>query len=301
MLERWFGEARDRFVADFYLREPFALPSTGQELVHLAAWEILPRILGQVPEPDVLVVRNGRYFPEIQPRSAQQVECLFAAGFSIVIRNAERHDSGLLDLCSAFAQELKARVAVQLYATPAGFHGFGWHYDAEEVFILQTSGCKEYFLRRTTVHPSPVWDAMPKDMQYGLETSSLQASTLVTGDVLYIPAGMWHMARAIEPSLSISVGVFAKSGIDALDAARTELILDPLWRQRIPFEGAARVEHVRKLRGDLIVRLQDLESLVELLAEGEQERPSAAETDGTERTQAGGGEVRSSDGGRHGE
>lgn len=279
MLEQWFGEANAQFLSDFYLREPFALPGTGQGLIHLAAWDILPRILEQTPEPDVLVVRNGRYFPEIQPRSAQQVQCLFAAGFSIVIRNAERHDPGLLDLCNAFAKELRARVAVQLYATPAGFHGFGWHYDAEEVFILQTSGCKEYFLRRNTVHPSPVWGAMPKDMQYGLETSSFQASTLVTGDVLYIPAGMWHMARAIEPALSISVGVFAKTGIDAVDATRTQLLLDPLWRQRIPIDGAARTDHLRKLRVDLMARLHDLERMVELLAAEEQVEPSAAPND----------------------
>ena len=271
MLERWFGEARERFVTDFYLREPFALPGTGQELVHLATWEILPRILAQVPEPEVLVVRNGRYFPEIQPHSSDQIQSLFAAGFSIVIRNAERHDPGLLDLCNAFAQELRTRVAVQLYATPAGSHGFGWHYDAEEVFVLQTSGCKEYFLRRNTVHPSPVWDAMPKDMQYGRETSSFRASTLVTGDVLYIPAGMWHMARAVEPALSISVGVFARTGIDVVNAARSALLLDPLWRQRIPFDGAARLEHLRKLREDLIARLHDLDRVVELLAGAEQD------------------------------
>jgi len=123
MLERWFGEARERFVSDFYLRRPSALPNTGKELVHLAEWDILPRILGQSPEPDVLVVRNGRYFPEIQPRTAEQIRYLFAARLSIVIRNAERHDCGLRDPCDAFSRELKARVARLLYATPSPFHG----------------------------------------------------------------------------------------------------------------------------------------------------------------------------------
>jgi 50S ribosomal protein L16 3-hydroxylase len=46
-------------------------------------------------------------------------------------------------------------------------------------------------------------------MQFGRETSPLIASTLVAGDWLYIPRGWWHMARAADDSLSISVGVLS--------------------------------------------------------------------------------------------
>ena len=36
---------------------------------------------------------------------------------------------------------------VQVFATPAGTHGFGWHYDLEDVFIAQTAGMKDYYFR----------------------------------------------------------------------------------------------------------------------------------------------------------
>jgi ribosomal protein L16 Arg81 hydroxylase len=98
-------------------------------------------------------------------------------------------------------------------------------------------------------------------MQYGLEKSPFQATTLVPGDVLYIPAGMWHMARAIERSLSVSVGVFAPTGIDLLETARAQLLQDPLWRQRMPLEVAARRDHLEKLRNGLIARINDAELL----------------------------------------
>jgi ribosomal protein L16 Arg81 hydroxylase len=98
-------------------------------------------------------------------------------------------------------------VSIQVYATPAGYRSFGWHYDCEDVFIVQTSGMKEYLLRRNTVNPAPTIDAMPRDMRLELETSPAIACTLIAGDWLYIPRGWWHVAAAIENSLSISVGV----------------------------------------------------------------------------------------------
>ena len=37
-------------------------------------------------------------------------------------------------------RDFAAPVDVHLYCTPAGQPGFGWHYDAEDVFVLQTAG-----------------------------------------------------------------------------------------------------------------------------------------------------------------
>jgi ribosomal protein L16 Arg81 hydroxylase len=39
------------------------------------------------------------------------------------------------------------------------------------------------------------------------ETSPLQTARLFPGDVLYLPALWWHMARCVEDSLSIALGV----------------------------------------------------------------------------------------------
>ena len=40
------------------------------------------------------------------------------------------------------------------------------------------------------------------------ERSPLQTARLLPGDCLYLPAGFWHMARSIEDSLSMSLGVY---------------------------------------------------------------------------------------------
>jgi ribosomal protein L16 Arg81 hydroxylase len=213
-----------------------------------------------------MVVRNGCLARGVRPRSGEQLQSLLSRGFSVVIRNAEKHDTGLLDLCNAFARELEASTAIQLYATPAGYHSFGWHYDAEEVFVLQTAGTKEYFLRGNTVYPHPVADAMPSDMGYERESGPFLASTLAPGDVLYIPAGMWHMARAIDPALSISVGVFATTGVDLIERIRKGLRRRSLWRQRLPLAGPLREAHLHELRRDLLERLEEPETFRDLVS-----------------------------------
>jgi ribosomal protein L16 Arg81 hydroxylase len=137
----------------------------------------------------------------------REAQALFGGGCSIVMRGLERHDEALKELAGAISEELEGTVSIQSYATPREFSSFGWHYDCEDVFIVQTAGTKEYFLRANTVNPSPHIRAMPRDMQYGRETSPTMACTLVAGDWLYVPSGWWHVARALDDALSISVGV----------------------------------------------------------------------------------------------
>ena len=47
------------------------------------------------------------------------------------------------------SRSFHAPVDIQVYLTPDQHQAFGWHYDLEEVFIIQVQGCKEYSLRQT--------------------------------------------------------------------------------------------------------------------------------------------------------
>ena len=51
--------------------------------------------------------------------------------------------------------------------------------------------------------------AMPRDMHYEREQTPTVGATLIPGDWLYVPRGWWHVARAYEDSLSISIGVLS--------------------------------------------------------------------------------------------
>lgn len=208
MLSQWIDDLpRERFLTEAFQRVPLARPGTARGAMRLVNWDVIDRLIAS--GADMLVVRNSKLRREEMPATLAEAHALFRGGWSLVLRRCERHDPSLAQLARAFEKELDGEVSIQLYITPAGYHSFGWHYDCEDVFIAQTSGIKEYYLRANTVNPAPRLSAMPANMHYERETSPPMAATLVTGDALYIPRGWWHAARATEDAMSISVGVLS--------------------------------------------------------------------------------------------
>lgn len=213
MLTDWLGPVtREAFFRDHFQREPLAQPATARGALRLLNWGTVARLVDA--RADMLLVRNSKLKRDELPSRFEDVLALFRDGYSVVLRQCERHEAPLRELADNAEAAVGGQAIVQVYATPGGFHSFSWHYDVEDVFIAQTVGVKEYFLRRNTINPEPTLDAMPKDMQYERETTPIVGTTLMPGDFLYIPRGWWHVAKAKEDALSISVGVLS-------DAARS--------------------------------------------------------------------------------
>jgi ribosomal protein L16 Arg81 hydroxylase len=204
--------SRGDFSSTYLRKAPFAEPDSARAFTPLFDWSALDRVLkwpGRNPDADsdVLVVKQGRLVPAPTPRTLGDARTLLDTGSSLVIRRAERRDAALSELAQRFERACSGVAHIQLFVTPKGERGFGWHYHAEEVFILQTRGTKEYFLRRNTMNPNPVPQPHYDFAPVSRERTPLMAGTLVAGDWLYIPSGWWHAATAREDSLSISVGV----------------------------------------------------------------------------------------------
>ncbi len=241
------------FLDQYYLKLPLALAGGCQALCELGGWQTVERILAH-PEADVLVVKSGEQRPAQGNPSYAEARTLHAEGYTIVLRHVERLDAALGRLAAAFARELLAAPDIHIYCTPASQFGFGWHYDAEEVFILQTEGSKEYSLRKNTVHPWPVIEAMPHDMGFEREIMPLFNCTLAAGDWLYIPGGYWHRAASRTDSISVAVGLMAPTALDVCDFVRSRLPSSLVWRQRLPVttaaagdDAAAARQHLEKL------------------------------------------------------
>lgn len=214
MLSTLLGDlSRDEFLRQHYQRAPLAQPDRAKDAISLLTWPTMERLVGA--RADMMLVRNGRLRRDDDPLTYVQMRALYDSGYSVVLRGCERFDDGLRGLATAFDREGIGETSIQVYATPKQHHSFGWHYDCEDVFIVQTAGTKEYYLRQNTVNPRPTLDTMPRDMHYERETTPMIASTLVAGDFLYIPRGWWHVARAVEDSLSISVGVMSPAAAGA--------------------------------------------------------------------------------------
>lgn len=269
---------KTKFVAEYFHRLPYSVASGARPVCELGTWQVLGEILAQ-DNVDVMVVRDGTPFAGPDPRSLDAARKLSDEGHTILVRHAEKQHDGLQSLAAAFAEDFHAPVNIHLYATPPGRHGFSWHYDAEDVFIMQTRGNKEYSLRKNTVHPWPLVETIPQDMGYPSEIMPLMRVLLAAGDWLYIPFGYWHKAEACdgdETAISLALGVMSPAAMDVYDSLRARLLESMLWRQRLPVRGAATPfseeqlvqqyrELLSQLADDLARSLQDDRFVRELL------------------------------------
>src|SRR5690606_28089511 len=143
MLHEWLHPASvDEFTSDHFGRAPYARPGAAARVVPRLSWEVLERILQDGSRPDVLVACDGRLADVPAPRNGREARQILDLKLGIVVRKAERHDPELATLAREFARDVPGEVHVQLYVTPAGTRTFGWHFDSEEVFIVQTAGTK---------------------------------------------------------------------------------------------------------------------------------------------------------------
>jgi hypothetical protein len=212
MLDAWLRPiALATFRATYLRRAPLARPGTAYAAQALLDWSIVDRVLASgAAAPHALVVARGRELPVAVPRSMPELRALMAGGGGLCLRYVERCDDGLAGLAASFEAAL-GTAHVQVFVTPGGTHGFGWHYDDEDVFIAQVAGAKDYYFRPNTVAAD--LPAHPRAFgRFQAETSVLHTATLVAGDFLYVPARWWHMALCVKDALSISVGVVPRAG-----------------------------------------------------------------------------------------
>jgi 50S ribosomal protein L16 3-hydroxylase len=212
MLPEWLAPDEVAWFARHHLgKTPCARPAAAMDAVPLGTWQTVEAVLGSALPVDVLTVARGETVHVPQPRSRADVVRLMAAGVSVVVRAAEKHDAGLARLVERFERVLPGEVHIQLYATPAGTNSYGWHYDFEDVFIAQTAGVKDYYFRANTVAVDAVLGDTLDFTSVRDERSALMSARLVAGDWLYLPARWWHLVKCVEESLSISVGVMSPS------------------------------------------------------------------------------------------
>jgi hypothetical protein len=187
-------------VTEHYHVRPYSASGLALPLVPLGTFAALLNVLAQ-ESADVLVCRRNERWSGPLPRCERDARELLEQGYTLLVRHAERHDARLAELAAAFARDFASTVNIHIYCTPAGQYGFGWHYDAEEVFLVQTTGRKEYSLRKNTVNPWPLEETLPADMRFEREIMPVMRCELTAGDWLYIPAGYWHMGRSHETAL----------------------------------------------------------------------------------------------------
>ena len=208
MLDQWLSPMSvSSFARDYLRTQPYASPASANRAMPIFGWDTLDQLLTRDPS-DVLIVARGKLLDLPTPRNLGEALDLLTSGVGLVIRRAEKVDDGVAGLAASVTQHIPGEVHVQLIVTPAGTYGFGWHYDDEDVFIVQTEGLKDYFFRDNTAERERPPETAPDFTRLGNEASPIGTARLLAGDWLYIPARWWHTAKCVEDSLSISLGIF---------------------------------------------------------------------------------------------
>ncbi|XGC79981.1 JmjC domain-containing protein [Bdellovibrio bacteriovorus] len=214
----------EEFNKTYFDKEPFAAPFKAASMENLVSWYLLSEIL-QSGHNNCWLPHHGRLPAEPALSSGtltyQQALKGFQEGRTVLVRHAEQAHPVMQNIARDFHNCFKAPIDIQLYCTPAGQEGFDWHYDVEQVFVIQTAGEKEFRLRKNTVSARPLsMKTSQKDDFFKEPPGPEIRCWLKAGDWLYIPAGYWHKAQALTNSCHMSVGVLT-GGAEINDEART--------------------------------------------------------------------------------
>jgi len=126
---------------------------------------------------------------------------------------------------------------------------FDVHYDSHDVLVLQIYGSKHWFLYDKPA-PFPidyVKKSKPEPREVFFDT------VLQSGDVLYVPRGMYHRAAVTDTdSLHLTFGIHTAKGLDFIDWIRRKAEKEDLFREDIlelrgP-EAVAEQERIAKAR-----------------------------------------------------
>lgn len=208
-----------QFKNEYLFKKPYALPFAGRRFENLIDWSMLDEIF-EVRHKNCWLPINGKLpkNPNLNTGLLDKVQArhAFREGRSVVIRQSEKAHPYLGKIALDFQKQFQSEVDIQLYATPKDNEGFDWHYDIEDVFIVQTKGEKEFRIIENTVTLRPLPKMNSKNCAFHLEKKTPELRCwLKPGDFLYIPAGYWHKARALTDSFHMSIGIYPPSGIIA--------------------------------------------------------------------------------------
>lgn len=133
----------------------------------------------------------------------------FFGGASIVINEIHRFHPALMSFVSGLSEDLGISCVANAYLTPKESVALSPHFDSHDIFAIQISGHKEWF-----VEPEPPSPVSLSTFQPVLAVDDPRCSRLATvqmrvGDVMYLPRGCVHHAQTISDySLHLTIGLY---------------------------------------------------------------------------------------------
>lgn len=214
----------EEFVSSYFSRESVFVEGPEDKFDDIFSWEKLHKALerGQSIQDKRYNIMASFTRGEAAGSSKRmieashgQVESLFKSGATICITNIHMADPAL----ARWAQTLRAQlnfagtVGVNCYLSPDGA-GLSTHYDQRVVTNMQIAGRKRWRYSTEAAKPWPDHNAVyqegrlePVGVDVGRSPAEMEFREveMKPGDLLCLPAGAWHSAKAVGESLAINV------------------------------------------------------------------------------------------------
>jgi bifunctional lysine-specific demethylase and histidyl-hydroxylase NO66 len=238
------------FLATAWNSAPYVSRGTSDCLSELLNVNELNRLLSKecIPHQYIRLVRDGafasdREWTKAEPRTMERIPEgsrigeLVRRGYTLSIMQIDRFAPDLSALCDGLRCELSRHVTATAYFTPKSFQGFSTHYDDHDVIVLQLAGEKTWkIFDRVAERPQS-----NKGVSLPASTSPILATTMHSGDALYVPRGFVHCASAdTEFSLHVSIGIFAVTVADVVRYALSQVAESPAMATDLPVGFAQR-------------------------------------------------------------
>jgi ribosomal protein L16 Arg81 hydroxylase len=237
----------DEFIEQWFQRRPLRVRGAQGKFDFLFAASDFPLRLDKVEEIKAVFPKNRQQ--RIDP---VDIKLSMENGATICINGMERAHPKLRRAARLIRSELSYAgiVDFRAYLSPPG-HGFDLHFDARVATTLQIAGTKRWWFSSEPAVRFPLENSSRSARsraQYRIpKLSTLQSVLLRPGDVLCLPAGVWHCAKAKTMSLALNMA-FDHYGAGVFDSIvsvlERRLMRDIRWREPLPVARRGNGRHI---------------------------------------------------------
>jgi hypothetical protein len=245
---------RERFIAEHYGKKALHVPGSAPRFEGLLGWAELDALLAQTSlwsnnsvamalsteslTPDQYCTwGKDRLGDRVRLPDHRKIAGLMHRGATLVVNFIDRLHPAVRAIAEMLEAVLLAPVTASAFISWQRVQGYPPHFDTQEVFALQVAGRKAWRLYSGRFeHPAEIRGYRPKDQSPEIKKQLLgeveSRVELAPGDLLYVPAGQFHVALALEEaSLHISFGTMRPTAHDFLATLLEGLPADPAFRK----------------------------------------------------------------------
>jgi len=166
-----------------------------------------------------------------------RLTALLRKGATVILNGIDGFHPPVRPVADAIEAALGGYAGINLYASWMPTRGFSTHWDDHDVFVLQVAGRKRWRLYGETRRAPLFRDAEPA----AAPREQVWSEALEAGDVLYVPRGWWHDARAEGGdgadgvgSLHLTCSVLPFTGLEFMTWLSGRLARHETFRRDLP-------------------------------------------------------------------